>query len=147
MAIRTVKQRSDRGSIKDIKASNEEVQEFPYAITHKNLDPTKTELRLQKLYEFAQHNNDADLLSATGFITTNYIADKNALPLSIYRLRKTVDDIKSKSGNRINEWAAELSGCFTESLSDALGQEYTRFKSMVKNASPRKPPKFWRVDK
>jgi hypothetical protein len=140
MAIRTVKQHTDRGSIKDLvaKAKDPVVSE---------LSPLPSELRMKKLYEYAQINKDSGLQGAMGFITTDYISDKNALPLSIYRIRKIVDDIKSKSGDKIDLLSQQLAGCFEEKLSDVLGKEYVKQKAMIKRASSRKPPSFWRASK
>lgn len=140
MSIRVVKQYSDRGSLKDLVTKTKEpaTSELKYL---------PSELRMKQLYEYAQLNKDSKLQAATGFITTDYISDKNALPLSIYRLRKIVDDIRSKSGGKIDELALQFSGCFDEKLSDVLGKEYIKQKAMVKTASGRKPPVFWRVSK
>jgi len=140
MSIRAVKQHSDRGSLKDLvtKAKESATSELKYL---------PSELRIKQLYEYAQLNKDSKLQSATGFITTDYISDKNALPLSIYRLRKIVDDIRSKSGGKIDELAQQFSSCFEEKLSEALYKEYVKQKAMVKTASGRKPPVFWRVSK
>jgi len=140
MSIRVVKQHSDRGSLKDLvtKAKDTATSELKYL---------PSELRMKQLYEYAQLNKDSKLQAATGFITTDYISDKNALPLSVYRLRKIVDDIKSKSGGKIDELTQQLFGCFAEKLSDVLGREYIKQKAMVKTAGARKPPVFWRVSK
>jgi hypothetical protein len=139
MAIRTIKQCTDRGSIKDLvaKAKDPIVSE---------LSPLPSELRMKKLYEYAQANKDNNLQEALGFITTDYISDKSALPLSVYRIRRIVDDIKSKSGDKIEQFSQQLSGCFEEKLSDVLGKEYIKQKAMIKKASNRKPPSFWRVN-
>jgi len=140
--IRKIKQYSDRGSIKNIANA---IVDGNFAITQ--LPPTASELRVQKLFEYAQKNNDKELQDATGFITTDYIGDKTALPLSVYRIRKIVDDIKSKSPGRIEQLSQEYSDCFPESLSDVLGKEYRNQKAMIKNASAQKYPLFWRVSK
>ena len=141
MSIRTVKQYSDRGSLTDLanvaRAYEKGVQE---------VKPLPSELRMKQLYEYANLNNDNDLQSAIGFITTEYISDKNALPLSVYRLRKIVADIKSKSAGNIDRLALEFTECFVDSLG-SIAKEYLNKRAMVKTASVRKPPLFWRVNK
>jgi len=79
MPTRTVRQHSDRGKIKDLARSSD--------ITEGNITPTPFELRMKKLFEFAQLCNDQRLQSALGFITTDYVSDKNSLPLTVYRVR------------------------------------------------------------
>lgn len=136
---------SDRGNIKELKAS--QALESLYDVKPIDKEPTPLELRLQKLYDYSKQHNDTNLMAASGFITTDYIADKNALPLSVYRLRKTIDDIKSRSGSTVNEWTTKLTECFPVGLRDALIAEERRYKSLIKTASKRKPPVFWRVEK
>lgn len=136
MPIRTVKQHTDRGSIKDLAVrANTEIVEY-----------TPSELRMKRLYEYAQVCKNKELQDSLGFITTEYISDKNALPLSVYHLRKIVEDIKSKSGDKINEMQNELSNCFGSVLS-AEAAEYIDRRQMIKTAGTRKPPVFWRVSK
>lgn len=130
MPIRAVKQYSDRGSFS-------EPQE----------QPTKSELRLKKLFEFAQNTKNVDLQSALGFITTDYIADKNALPLSVYRIRQVVDDIKSKSTDSINQFAQELQDHISNELSSETVDYLNNKRAIKKSASVRRPPSFWRVSK
>lgn len=138
--IRRVKQYSDRGKIKDIKAN----QFTEVAVIE--LTPTPFELRARKMFDYAQKNNDTQLQEATGFITTDYVSDKNAIPLTVYRIRKIVDDIKSKSPGRIEQLSAEFSSFFAPGLSEVLGEEYKKQKAMVKTANARKPL-FWRVSR
>lgn len=103
-----------------------------------------SEIRLKKLYEYAEKNRDNVLKESLGFITTDYIGDKNALPLSVYRLRKTVEDIKNHSAIKINQFTEQLYNLFPEKLSDILGKEYKNYKTMRKTAA-RKKVLFWRV--
>lgn len=138
MSIRKVKSYSDRGSIKDLRSSSD--------VSETELQALPSELRMKKLYEFAQACKDTNLQAALGFITTDYISDKTALPLSVYRLRKTIDDIKSKSGDKIDKLTQQFSSYFGDGLS-AVAQEYLKQKSLVKTASIRKAPSFWRVRK
>jgi hypothetical protein len=135
MSIRAVKQYSDRGSIKDLAANAKD----PYVPEEA---PKASELRMKKLLEYAQQ--DKKMQSALGIITIDYIADKNALPLSVYRLRKIVDDIKSKSSEPIDQFGQELSKIFgIEHTADS--DAYWNNRKMVKSASVRKPPVFRRV--
>ena len=139
MPVRAAKQHTDRGSIKDL------VQRQSGEMSAVAEDPfLPSELRMKKLYEYAQLHKDQKLRSALGFITTDYIADKNALPLSIYRIRKTVDEIKSKSSDKINQLAFQLSGYITNELSPEAIAYLARKSAMTKIASKHRPPVFWR---
>lgn len=138
MPIRRVKQQTDRGKIKDLVGANEPAEP--------QVKPLAFELRMKKLFEYAQLHKDQRLQSALGFITTDYISDKNALPLSVYRIRKIVDDIKSRSAGQIDQLSAE----FMEYMTDELSPEaiaYVTKRSRIKTASARKPPVFWRARK
>jgi hypothetical protein len=139
MSIRAVKPRTDRGSIKDLAKPGE--------ANDPEFMPHPSELRMKTLYEFAQLHKDNKLQSALGFITTDYISDKNALPLSIYRIRQIVDDIKSKSAGEIDK----LSELFSRYMKDEISSETIEYlntkRAMVKNASVRKPPTFWRASR
>lgn len=138
MPIRRVKQHSDRGSIKNL---------VPREINVTNIEtpPTPSELRFKRLYEYATTYKDTKLAQALGVITTDYIGDKSALPLSIYRIKQVVEDIKSKSGYEIEK----LEQQFAEHLSDPIEPELLNYlagrKVRVKTASRRKPPVFRRV--
>ena len=137
MAIRAAKQYTDRGSIKDlVNKRGKEAQEI-------ELPVSSGELRMKKLYEYAHLNKDHNLQGALGFITTDYISDKNALPLSIYRLRKTVADIKSKSSNNIDQMAAQLSSIIGNEISPKVIEYLCQRRAVVKTASKHKPI-FWR---
>jgi hypothetical protein len=133
MPIRKVKQYSDRGKIKDL-ASKQESE----------AQPLPSELRLQRLYEYAKQHNDHGILNALGFITTDYVADKNALPLTVYRIRQVVADIKSRSSEPIDLFGQELSKFFGIEHT-AESDAYWDKKRMVKSAAVKKPPVFRRV--
>ena len=126
MPIRKVKQHSERGSIKDLSTRVEEE-----AIEH-NLRPS--DVRLQKLIGFAQENGDKNLQQALGFITTDYIHDKNALPLSVYRIRKIVADIKAVSASKIDNLQHQFEGCFTDEVSPEA-KAFWSIKKRIKTAS------------
>lgn len=132
MPIRKVKQYSDRGKIKDL--INKQESEAPLL---------PSELRLQKLYEYASKNNNHSVLKELGFITTDYIEDKNALPLTIYRIRQIVADIKSKSPD-IDQCGILLSKVLFSTDNILKIDAFLAGKKMVKNAS-RKLPSFRRV--
>ncbi len=129
MPIRSVKQYSDRGKIKDLTGEPE-------------VPPTSFEQRAKRLFDY-----DKNLQTAAGFITTDYIADKNALPLSVYRIRQIVDDIKSKSSGAIDQLSQELSSCITVTMAPEAQAYWDRRNTQVKTASVRKPPVFWRARK
>lgn len=127
MPIRTVKQYSDRGSLKNLSQRHED--EVPYSTI---------ELRIKKLYDYAHTHADASVLDCLGFITTEYINDKNALPLSVYRLRKIVSDISNKSGNKILKMKQDLDNCFFSSEKHcltAIKSESRQRESLIKVAS------------
>lgn len=130
MSIRIGKQHLDRGKIKDI------VNQEP------TIDPSPIELRMKKLFEYSKLNKDYDLESVLGFITTDYISDKNVLPLSIYRLRKIVDDISSRPDSKVAHWKHQFEQVFSEDLSHEA-QDYLK-KKMIKKASVNRPI-FWRA--
>jgi hypothetical protein len=124
MSIRKIKQYSDRGKIQDL--TNKRESEAPIL---------PSELRLKRLYEHAKNSNDQSILKELCFITTDYVEDKNALPLTIFRLRQIVADIKSKSPE-IDRLGVQLS-----KLLFGIDQ---LDKKMVKSAN-RKLPIFRRV--
>lgn len=141
MTLKKAKQFSDRGSIKDLARSDESLKMESEFIP--------AELRIKKLYEYAVLNKDKNLESNLGFITTEYISDKNAMPLSIYSIRKIVDDIKAVSGSKIDKFSEELSAYFTNDMS-VEAKEYFNNKIIVKVASHKKycrRPSFWRASK
>lgn len=132
MPIRKVKQYSDRGKIQDL--NNKRESEAP---------PLSSELRLQRLYEHAKKHNDHGILKELGFITTDYVEDKNALPLTVYRIRQIVADIKSKSPE-IDEYSIQLSKLF--GIEHTLEADaYWSRRKLVKSAT-RKFPIFRRVN-
>lgn len=137
MPIKRVSQLSDRGSIKDLIHPREvEVGLLKNA-------PTPAELRFKKLYEYSQTYKDTKMQQALGIITTDYISDKTALPLSIYRIRKVVEDIKSRPGSQIEKLEEQIAG----HLHDGVSEELIAYLSSrrVKIAAARKPPVFRRV--
>lgn len=134
MPTRAVKQYSDRGSLKSLVKAQENGD---------NLQPSSSELRMQKLFEHSKLHNDEKLSSALGFITTDYIGDKNALPLSVYRLRKIVDDISSRPDSKVSQFKDQLDQYFGLGLSDEA-ISYLNKNKMKKTASIRRPS-FWRA--
>ncbi len=133
---------SDRGKISEL-ANRHEDTDIPMSAF---------ESRIKSLYEFAESSHDKSLKSNLGFITTDYITDKNALPLSVYRIRKTVADIKSKSAGKIDELALEFSEVLDQRLvsEDYMNKnsQYLQTKhAMVKTALAAKPPVFRRVSR
>lgn len=122
MSIKISKQYSGRGSIKDLK----DKAEIKYS--KKECLDTSVMLRMQKLYEYAENNKDKKLQISMGFITTDSLADKNAISLSICSLRQIVNDIKSRAGSQIEHLQNQFSKYFS----------YPE-PTLVKNASA---PKF-----
>jgi len=137
MPIKRVSQLSDRGNIKDLIHPRETEVELL------NDPPSAAELRFKKLYEYSQTYKDTKMQHALGIITTDYISDKTALPLSIYRIRQVVQDIKSRSGSQIAKLEAQITG----HLHDGVSEELMAYLSSrrIKTASARKPPVFRRV--
>jgi hypothetical protein len=139
MPIRNVKQQSDRGKIKDLARTIE--------IGESEVVPSAFELRMKKLFEFAQLTNNKDLQSVLGFITTDYISDKNALPLSAYRIRQVVADIKSKS-SEIDKLSQELNGFLNPLETTPEAEAYWKNKlALKKTASKKRKPPFWRASR
>lgn len=138
MPIRTVKQYTDRGKIKDLAKAGE--------VTEPEALPSPSELRMKKLFEYAQLNKDKNLQAALGFITTDYIADKNAIPLSAYRIRQVVADIKAKSSGKIDALSQQFVGCLGDELSPETIDYLNSRRPRVKTASVRKPV-FWRASR
>jgi len=133
MPIRHVKQNSERGSIKNLMQRQEDEVEL-----------TSTEKRFKQLWDYACENKDVGIQNALGIITTDYIGDKNALPLSIYRIRKIVEDIKSRPGSRVSQLQEEFAGLIQDNVSPLLAEQMLQ-KKMIKTAGKRKPPVFRRV--
>lgn len=134
MPIRSVKQHSDRGSLKNLVKAQEEGD---------NLPPEPFELRMRQLFEYCKLHKDEKMSSALGFITTDYISDKNALPLSVYRLRKIVDDISSRSDSEVSQ----LKNKFDEYLSADLSEEARAYlgRNKMKKLAKVRRPSFWRA--
>lgn len=139
MPIRTVKQHSDRGKIKDLART--------FDVTETEVSPSPFELRMKKLFEFAQLCKDQKLQSALGFITTDYVSDKNALPLTAYRVRQMISDIKSKSNGEIDRLSQDLAGYMMEDEISPEAIDYITRKKRIKTASARKAPLFRRVSR
>lgn len=135
MPIRRVKQYSDRGSIKNL--SKDAEPELP---------PEPFELRMKEMYEFAVLNKDKQLQAQTGFITTDYIGDKTVLPLSAYRIRQVVADIKAREPG-IEQFTEELGQCITFETEPAARAYWDRKNALTKTASKRKAPVFRRVSR
>lgn len=137
MAIRRVSQLSDRGSIKDL------IHPREAEVGLLNDPPTAAEVRFKKLYEYSQTQKDTKMQHALGIITTDYISDKSALPLSVYRIKKIVEDIKSRSGLQIQKLEEQIAG----HLHDGVSEKLIRYLSSkrIKTAVTRKPPVFRRV--
>src|SRR5271154_2866862 len=137
MPTRRAKVYSDRGSLKDLNSR-------PQTVGLEVEDPpTPFELRLKELYEHAQTYKNQKMLSALGFITTDYISDKNAIPLSVYRLRQIVAEYKSHSLHKVEA----LERQFAEHLGGGLSLEmlnYANRRRLIKSASVRKSPVFRR---
>lgn len=135
MPIRTVKHHSDRGSLKNIVKDQE----------GNDIKPLPSELRLKKLFEYSKLHKNEKLLSALGFITTDYIEDKNAIPLSVYRLRKIVDDISSRPDSKISEIKNQLEQCFGAVLSKAAN-DYLNQRKVIRKIASICRPSFWRAE-
>ena len=98
MAIRAVKQRSDRGSIKNLQNGDDEY--YP---------PTAIELRLKELYEYATVTRNEELQNSLGLIP---ISGATNDPISIFRHREYVDSLSAKMADKIEETKKILEGCF-----------------------------------
>ena len=137
MTTRPSKQYSDRGSLKDLAAGD-----IPAGPAE------DIEIKLKNLYEYAEKNNDQDLLRSLGFITTDYISDKNALPLSVYKLRKIVADISSRPGSQVAEFKLAFDEYFS-AIETVQFKEYLEkkaSKNFIKTASYKYCDRgcFWR---
>jgi hypothetical protein len=146
MPFKRVVQHSDRGSIKDL-VGREKIKpgevEAPLSAQ---------ELRIKKLYDYAQYNRDNNLVAALGFITNEHVGNKSALPTNVYRLRQMVQDIETKSGGKIASLAKEISDCFFGNEEHCLAvskSEHRQRESLIKVASadhyPFNKRSFWRV--
>jgi hypothetical protein len=105
MPIRTAKQHSDRGSIKDLVNQIDSLYDSSYA-------PTDEELKLKNLYEHAQATNDEGLQSALGFIVMPQAGDRSAFPITVYRHREYVNSLSKKIADKIEKTKKELEACF-----------------------------------
>jgi hypothetical protein len=129
MSIRKVKQYSDRGKIKDLASRR---------VAESEAELLPSDQRLKRLYEYAKLHNDHGILGALAFITTEYVEDKNALPLTAYRLREMVANISKKSEDKICQLKIQLDECFGDELSsEAIS--YINCRKLIKTASVRSP--------
>ncbi|HEY5267804.1 MAG TPA: hypothetical protein VII94_01565 [Candidatus Saccharimonadales bacterium] len=101
MAIRVVKQRSDRGSIKDLQNGDDE--HYP---------ATPIELRLKELYEYATVTRNEELQNSLGLVP---IVGATNDPVSIFRHREYVESLSAKMADKIEQTKKELEGCFESS--------------------------------
>ena len=100
MPIRTVKQHSDRGSIKTLIDNSGD-----------NEPPTTLELRMKELYEYATATRDENLKASVGFIVMNVPGDKSAFPITLYRHREYVRSLNEKLASEIAQTAKEIELC------------------------------------
>jgi hypothetical protein len=100
MPIRTVKQHSDRGSIKTLVDNSGD-----------NEPPTTLELRMKELYEYATVIRDDDLKNSVGFIVMNEPGDKAAFPITLFRHREYVKSLNDKLAAEIATTAKEIELC------------------------------------
>lgn len=98
MAIRAVKQRSDRGSIKDLQNGDDN-----------NYPATPIELRLKELYEYATVTRNEELQNSLGLVPINGAPND---PISIFRHREYVESLSAKLADKIEQTKKELEGCF-----------------------------------
>ena len=98
MPIRTVKQHSDRGSIKSLESGENE-------------PPTALELRMKELYEYATVTKDENLKASVGFIVMNAPGDKSAFPITLYRHREYIKSLNEKLASEIAQTAKEIELC------------------------------------
>lgn len=98
MSIRPVKQQSDRGSIKDLQAGDDE--KYP---------ATSYELRLRDMYSHAVSTRDQSLIDSTGFIVLNGTVN----PVSLFRHREYVVQLENRLGNKLEKTKQEIADCFT----------------------------------
>lgn len=124
---------SDRGKISDLNKQKE------------TEDLTSCEKRLKKLYLYATTYRDDNLYNSLGFITTDYIGNKSAIGLSLIRLKQIVNDIRSKSGSRINDLANLLASCFRRDSDEIYLDWFYKNKKIIKSATAIKPPSFRRI--
>ena|SRR5271157_3305365 len=95
MPYRTIPQRSDRGSIKDIQdKKNESLEENP------NMPATPAELRIKSLYEHALVTRDQALIDSLGLIVMDGHPKD---PVALLRHKEYVRGLQTKLGVEVQE--------------------------------------------
>lgn len=95
MPYRTIPQRSERGSIKNIQqAVKDDLQEDP------NLPPTPGELRIKSLYEHALVTRDQALIDSLGLIVMDGPPNN---PVALLRHKEYVRELTTKLGMEVQE--------------------------------------------
>ncbi len=102
MPYKTVKQYSDRGSIRDLKERQENGDDGSPA--------TSFELRVKELYEYAMVRNDDALIESLGIIAING-SPKD--PISVFRHREYVNSLSEKLASQVEQTKLELDVYFT----------------------------------
>lgn len=141
---RSVKQYTDRGSIKDIQnKANDSLEEDP------NLPPTPEELQIRGAYEQAMVTRDQALLDSLGLIVMTGPAKD---PVALYRHREYVNSLKEKYAAEVEKSKEELSQCLLQSengtpveirtniYKQAMALATVLDDSMVKTASTKGSP-------
>lgn len=113
MPYRTVRPRSDRGSIKDLAYISDEYNDAP----------TPEELELKQKYEHAQATRDQQLQDSLGFIVMPNAGDRSAFPISVYRHREYINSLSQKRAVQIEKTKQELAGCFPSELKKLTSNE------------------------
>lgn len=115
MPIRRVQQHSDRGSIQDLQARNEE--DYP---------PTDYELRVKELYEHALVTRNQALVDSLGLIPLNGEANN---PVSVFRHREYVNSLSAHLAEQIKQTAKEIEGCLSVDESSVPQEiKWSRYK-------------------
>ena len=94
MPYRTIPQRSERGSIKDLQKVVKEDLGDP------NLPPTPGELRIKSLYEHALVTRDQALIDSLGLIVMDGPPNN---PVALLRHKEYVNGLKEKLGVEVQE--------------------------------------------
>lgn len=134
MPIRTVKQHSDRGSIKELGTGDNE-------------PATPFELRLKHMYEYAVASRDEAMQASLGFIVMNNPGDRSAYPVNLYRHREYIKSLNAKLADEINKTAQEIELCLSTSYHEKQIQDVFAYhakrahdvildNTIVKTASP-----------
>ena len=132
MPYLTVKPRSDRGSLQDLKEKLESGDDGSPA--------THFELRVKELYENAMIRKDDALIESLGLIAIN---GSPTDPVSIFRHREYVNSLAEKLAGQVEESKAELEACFAASTPTMLSvpsemklTEYRQIRSLVAILEP-----------